>query len=313
MLSGLNLSADANLLVGASTADDAAVYKLSDQQALISTVDFFTPMLDDPFAFGQVAAANALSDVYAMGGQPLLALNLVVFPSKLPLSILEEILRGGAEKIEEAGARLAGGHSIADESPIYGLAVNGLVNPQKMWTNSGARPGDVLVLTKPLGSGIICTAIKADKASPEAIEAVTDTMSRLNKEAAEAAAGLKVNSCTDITGFGLLGHATEVAVASGVTLEINSKSVPLLNKVLDYSAEGLSPGGAHRNSKYYHENISLASTVTDVLKKVLFDPQTSGGLLFSMPPRDARLLVEANLGQEIGRVLPRQSRAVQVT
>lgn len=302
----MNISADADLLVGADTSDDAAVYRLNDQQALISTVDFFTPMVDDPFAFGQVAAANALSDVYAMGGRPLLALNLVVFPAKLPLSILEDILRGGAQKVEEAGARLAGGHSIADESPIYGLAVNGLVDPGKMWTNRGAKPGDVLVLTKPLGSGTICTAIKGERASVEAIDAVTETMSKLNKEAAEFAAGLAIHSCTDITGFGLLGHATEVALASGVAMEIHSAAVPLLAAALEYAAEGMLPGGAHRNRKYYQSRVEFSASVTNDMQSVLFDPQTSGGLLFSLPAKEGAKLTQAGLGTAVGKVLPKE-------
>src|SRR5690554_5143634 len=217
---------DANLLVGADTADDAAVYKLSEEIALINTVDFFTPMLDDPYSFGQVAAANALSDVYAMGGRPFLALNIVAFPRCLSLDILEAIFQGGADKVREAGARLAGGHSIADDSPKYGLAVNGLVHPERIWTNAGARPGDVLVLTKPLGSGIICTAIKGGLANPQEIETITEIMTTLNAQAAQTARGLAVHACTDITGFGLLGHLTEMMAASNTRAELEFQRIP---------------------------------------------------------------------------------------
>lgn len=290
--------------MGADTADDAAVYKLNPQQALISTLDFFTPMLDDPYSFGQVAAANALSDIYAMGGVPFLALNIVVYPRKLPLEILESILRGGADKVLEAGARLAGGHSIAEDSPMYGLAVSGLVHPDKVWTNAGAKPGDALVLTKPLGSGILCTAIKGGIASAEEIAAVTKVMTTLNAVAAKAAADLEIHSCTDITGFGLLGHLTEMMLASNTRAELNYVNIPLITGAVDKANMGMVPGGAYRNKEYQGCMVQFTKALSDAETDVLFDPQTSGGLLFSLPEEDAKILTQQQMGWCIGRVLP---------
>jgi selenide,water dikinase len=290
--------------VGADTADDAAVYKLNPQQALISTLDFFTPMLDDPYSFGQVAAANALSDIYAMGGVPFLALNIVVYPRKLPLDILESILRGGADKVLEAGARLAGGHSIAEDSPMYGLAVSGLVHPDKVWTNAGARPGDALVLTKPLGSGILCTAIKGGIASAEEIAAVTKVMTTLNAAAAKAAADLEIHSCTDITGFGLLGHLSEMMLASNTRAELNYANIPLITGAVEKANMGMVPGGGYRNKEYQGCMVQFTKALSDAETDVLFDPQTSGGLLFSLPEEDAKVLTQQKMGWHIGRVLP---------
>lgn len=307
MLAKLNLKPDENLLVGADTADDAAVYRLNGELALISTLDFFPPMVDDPFAFGQVAAANALSDIYAMGGRPVLALNIVAFPRKLPLSVLEEMLRGGADKVTEAGAYLAGGHSIADDSPKYGLAVNGLVHPRRIWTNAGARPGDVLVLTKPLGSGIICTAIKRGVATKQAEADIIKTMTLLNRQAAEAAGGLDVHSCTDITGFGLAGHLAEMAAASGVAMEIQTAAVPLVEPVLKYADMGLIPGGGKRNRDHNQEKVKFACDISPALQDVLFDPQTSGGLLFSLGEKDAARLTQAQ-GIVIGQVVTNKAK-----
>lgn len=305
VLSKLDLKPDANLLVGADTADDAAVYKLTDELALINTLDFFTPMLDDPYSFGQVAAANALSDIYAMGGRPFLALNIVVFPRKLPLEILEGILRGGADKVLEAGARLAGGHSIAEQSPMYGLAVSGLVHPDRIWTNAGAKPGDALVLTKPLGSGILCTAIKGGLAKAEEIAAVTKVMTTLNARAAKAAADLEVHSCTDITGFGFLGHLAEMMLASNTIAEIEFDSIPLIAGVLEQANMGMVPGGAHRNKDYNACMVHFSKKLSGAQADVLFDPQTSGGLLFSLPERDARILTDQRIGWIVGRVAAR--------
>lgn len=290
--------------MGANTADDAAVYKLNAETAVISTLDFFTPMLDDPYSFGQVAAANALSDIYAMGGVPFLALNIVVYPRKLPLEVLESILRGGADKVLEAGARLAGGHSIAEDSPMYGLAVNGLVHPDKIWTNAGARQGDALVLTKPLGSGILCTAIKGGIATEEEIAAVTTVMATLNAEAANAAGELEVHSCTDITGFGLLGHLSEMMLASNVRAELEYDSIPLISGVVDKANMGMVPGGAYRNKKHQSCMVQISKALSDGETDVLFDPQTSGGLLFSLPEEDAKVLTGQQVGWRIGRVLP---------
>lgn len=302
MLAKLNLKPDANLLVGADTADDAAVYKLSPELALIQTLDFFTPMLDDPYSFGQVAAANALSDVYAMGGRPFLALNIVVHPRKLSLQVLEDILQGGADKVLEAGARLAGGHSLSEDSPMYGLAVSGLVHPDKVWTNAGAKPGDCLVLTKPLGSGIICTAIKNSAASTGEIEAVTKVMTTLNADAAQAAMGLEVHACTDITGFGFLGHLAEMMLASGTRAEIQY-ALPRIEGVTALAARGMIPGGARRNQKYFSGQVEAAATLSEAEAIILFDPQTSGGLLFSLPEEAAQALVGRGAGVLVGRVL----------
>lgn len=306
MLSKLNLKPEANLLVGADTSDDAAVYKLTDELALINTLDYFTPMLDDPYSFGQVAAANALSDVYAMGGKPLLALNIVVFPPKLPLDLLEKILQGGADKVLEAGARLAGGHSIAEEVPLYGLAVSGLVHPQKIWTNAGAQPGDALVLTKPLGSGIICTAIKGKQAKAEEIAAVTQVMSTLNAQAAQAAADLEIHACTDITGFGFLGHLVEMMSASKTMAVIDYASIPLIPGVIEQANWGMVPGGAYRNQDYFGNGVQFFKELSGHETNVLFDPQTSGGLLFSLPDEDAQTLVDRGAGWQVGQVFSQE-------
>lgn len=289
--------------MGADTADDAAVYKLNDQLALINTLDFFTPMLDDPYSFGQVAAANALSDVYAMGGKPVLALNIVAFPRCLPLDVLEAILQGGADKVKEAGARLAGGHSIADDSPKYGLAVSGLVHPDEIWTNANAKPGDVLVLTKPLGSGILCTAIKGGVASTDEISTVTSLMTTLNSEAAKAAAELKVHACTDVTGFGLLGHLGEMVTGSKVRAQISFENIPIASGVMEHAQMGIVPGGAGRNRKYSERLIKFSRNFSPAEIDILFDPQTSGGLLFSLPEKSAQKLAEAKLGWIIGNVV----------
>lgn len=302
-LANLDLMPDANLLVGADTADDAAVYKLSEEIALINTVDFFTPMLDDPYSFGQVAAANALSDVYAMGGNPFLALNIVAFPRCLSMDILGAILQGGADKVKEAGARLAGGHSIDDESPKYGLAVSGSVHPDKFWTNAGAQAGDALVLTKPLGSGIICTAIKGGLASQEEIDGITEIMTTLNAAAAQAAREMVVHSCTDITGFGLLGHLGEMMSASKVRAELKVDSIPWAPGALKHAQGGMVPGGTRRNQEF-SAGLIAANSIDPEQLDLLFDPQTSGGLLFSLPEDDAQNLAAADQGWVIGRVLP---------
>lgn len=312
MLANLNLKPDANLLVGADTADDAAVYKLTADLALINTLDFFTPMLDDPYSFGQVAAANALSDIYAMGGRPFLALNIVAFPRCLSLDILEAILRGGADKVAEAGARLAGGHSIADDSPKYGLAVSGLAHPDRIWTNANARSGDVLVLTKPLGSGIICTAIKGGLAKAEEIEAITGIMTALNADAAEAARELRVHSCTDVTGFGLAGHLAEMMLASNTAAEVVFDQIPLAPGVVEHANMGMVPGGTHRNREHAGGLVKISRTLAGAGLDILFDPQTSGGLLFSLPEKDALILTEQGVGQVIGRVLPAKSKTESI-
>ena len=278
---------DDRLMVGVETADDAAVYRVSDEVALIQTVDFFPPMVDDPFTFGQIAAANALSDVYAMGGEPRLALNVVAFPNCLGAEVLGEILAGGASKVKEAGAVLAGGHSINDEEPKYGLCVSGFVKPDRIWKNGGARTGDVLLLTKSLGVGLINTAVKAGMASEEAERKAVESMSCLNKMAMEALRDVEVHSCTDVTGFGLTGHALETARASGKSLVIQTDKLEVLPDALFYASMGLVPEGTYRNKAFNKKDVRLEEQVDETMEDLVFDPQTSGGLLVSLKREDA--------------------------
>lgn len=318
MLCGLPSHGDDRLLVGPQTADDAAVYRLSEELALIQTVDFFPPMVDDPYTFGQIAAANALSDVYAMGGEPRLALNLLCFPSDtLPPEAVREILRGGADKVAEAGAAIAGGHTIEDREPKYGLCVTGFVHPDRLLTNANARPGDTLILTKPLGSGILTTAAKAEMVSQAEYEALIGVMTALNASAcrAMAAAGAAVHACTDITGFGLMGHAREMAVASGVTLCLQGAAVPVMEGALALAQQGFVPGGAYRNRAYMETCARMDPGLPAALSDVLFDPQTSGGLLIAVAPDAAPALLAALRAhspwpQIVGRVT--QKAAVEV-
>lgn len=284
---------DPNLLVGLDTSDDAGVYRISDDLALIQTLDFFTPVVDDPYMYGQIAAANSLSDVYAMGGKPLTVMNIICFPTeKLDLSVLAEILKGGADKIREAGAVLLGGHSVEDNEPKYGLSVTGTVHPDKVLTNAGAKPGDLLVLTKPLGIGIITTAIKGGLASPEQIDQVVEVMAALNKEAAEAMQEVGVSSCTDVTGFGLLGHASEMAKASKVSMTIQAAKVPVLKAAYDYAAIGIIPAGTRGNLKYVQNFTEFDPGVSERDRLIMSDAITSGGLLISVPEGKAQQLVE---------------------
>lgn len=272
---------NSNLLVGLDTSDDAAVYKLNDELAIIQTLDFFTPVVDDPYMFGQIAAANSLSDVYAMGGTPILALNIVCFPTCLDMNILGQILKGGADKVIEAGAVTVGGHSVDDKEPKFGLSVTGTVHPSKVLANKGALPGDVLILTKSIGSGVINTAVKGEVADKAHIDSAIKTMAALNKYAADIAQKYKINACTDITGFGLAGHAFEMADASKVSIHINSKNINFMDGAVEYASMGLIPVGTYRNKKYidgkYTSNIK-----EDYLVDLIFDPQTSGGLLYSL-------------------------------
>jgi len=268
--------------VGIETSDDAAVYRITEDLAMIQTVDFFTPVVDDPYTFGMIAAANALSDVYAMGGVPKTALNIVGFPSCLSPEILGEILRGGAEKVKEANAVLSGGHSVQDDEPKYGLCVSGFVNPEKMWKNYGCVPGDVLILTKQLGSGIINTAVKADMASEGAAQEAVRVMASLNKEAKEVLEKYPVHACTDVTGFGLLGHLAEMTVASDVTARIWTGDIPRMQEAEAYARMGLVPAGAYRNREHNQEYVS-APGIEECCLDILYDPQTSGGLLASIP------------------------------
>ncbi len=294
ILKELPIKKDPKVLVGIETSDDAGIYQLTDEVALVQTVDFFTPIVDDPFTFGQIAATNALSDVYAMGGTPLTAMNLVAFPiHSLSSTILKEILRGGLSKIEEARVALVGGHSIEDKEIKYGLAVTGIVHPHRYLTNAKARAGDQLVLTKPLGTGIISTALKAEMASEEAVRKMVESMTALNWKASELMKEYEAHACTDITGFGLIGHALEMAKASQIQLLIQSQKVPIFPEALEYAKNGLIPGGAYSNRKYFSCHVEVDSRVPEILVDLFYDPQTSGGLLISLPSERAQKLVEA--------------------
>jgi selenide, water dikinase len=294
VLAKLPKQSDANVLVGFDTNDDAGVYQLAPDLALVQTVDFFTPIVDDPYLFGQIAAANALSDVYAMGGRPISALSIVGFPNKEEdLEVLEKILAGGHSKMQEAGCAVIGGHSIGDEEIKFGYAVTGLVHPQRILTNRDARPGDHLLLTKRLGTGIISTALKKGQAGKPAVHAASESMCTLNRAASEVALHFDVHSATDITGFGLLGHAREMAVGSKVSLVIDSTKVEFLTEAEEYSRGGFLPGGLRRNMDFIGDCVEFASRVPDEVRNLFFDPQTSGGLLFSVAAQDAPKLLEA--------------------
>ena len=294
MLRAFPSQANSNLLVGLTAPDDAAVYRISDEQAIISTADFFPPVVDDPYAYGQIAAANALSDVYAMGGGPLFALNLAGFPDDLDLEILGRIFQGGADKVIEAGAVIAGGHTVTDEEPKYGLAVTGQVHPDRIFTKAGAQPGDLLVLTKPIGTGVITTAHKRDCVSPAHLAEATASMCRLNAGAARVLQQLTVHACTDVTGYGLLGHAMEMARHGNVRFAINAQAVPLLSGALDYAQDDVTPGGLDRNRAHLEAEglLTLDENVPPALAALLFDPQTSGGLLAAVPPQQRLRLEE---------------------
>lgn len=301
---------DANLLVGQDTSDDAAVYKLTEELAIIFTVDFLTPMVDDPYLFGQIAAANSLSDIYAMGGKPLLALNVACLANCLPLHVISAIMRGGADKVLEAGALIAGGHTVQDDEPKYGLAVVGLVHPNEILSNATARPGDMLILTKPLGTGIINTALKGGLAGEEARQKAAQQMAALNKDAAFCVKECGASSCTDITGFGFLGHAAEMARASRVSLLIDSTALPLLPDVLALADIGMVPAGAYQNRRFLNKEVVFADGVAQNMQDVLYDPQTSGGLLVATAPAKAEKMLSQmqtkGLGEAaiVGKVLP---------
>lgn len=291
VLSGLPQFEDPKLLVGTETSDDAAVYQISEELALIQTLDFFTPVADDPYTFGQVAAANAMSDVYAMGGEPKIALNIVAFPNKMDTEILARILKGGADKVLEAGAVLAGGHTIQDDTPKYGLSVTGFVNPKSFWKNFGACTGDVLILTKPLGVGILNTAIKAEMATEEETKEVIKSMSCLNKHARDVMQRFRVHACTDVTGFGLGGHAVEMANGSKKTLVIHTAKLPVMRGVREYASMGLIPAGAYRNRDFV-EKSGVQSSAETCMEDIVYDPQTSGGLLLAVHPEDEAAAME---------------------
>ena len=316
-MKALPQSHDPGLLVGFNTSDDACVYKLREDLALIKTVDFFTPIVDDPYQFGQIAAANSLSDVYAMGAEPNIALNILCIPSCMPTEDIAAILMGGAEKVQEAGAVIGGGHSVIDPEPKYGLCVSACIHPRDIWSNAGARPGDVLVLTKPLGNGILATAAKKDHIGPDEFSQAVKSMATLNKYARDAAIKTRVNACTDITGFGFIGHTSEMALAGGCTLAFAAKDIPLLAGAYELAERDIIPGGAKRNADYLSPIVNFADDVPQPLRWILFDPQTSGGLLLSVPEENVYVLL-SNLvaaGVEaavVGHVRPLGRYAIEV-
>ena len=304
-------ASDDRILVGRETFDDAGVFFLSDDLALVQTVDFFAPIVDDPYTFGQIAAANALSDVYAMGGQPLTALNIVAFPNgKLPLSVLTDVLRGGLDKVHEAGAHIVGGHTVLDDELKYGLSVTGRAHPKFLLTNAGAKPGDKLVLTKPLGTGVLATAIKRGELSDDAQQEVLASMKSLNGGASRAALAVGSRCATDVTGFGLLGHASHVARASGVTLQLSVAAIPVFAGAVEAWEAGATTGGADRNMEYVNPLVDWGSS-TPAQRALLTDPQTSGGLLVAVgPDRVAAYLSKVAGAVEVGTVTERAEFAI---
>ena len=318
MLGKLARQYDPNVLVGFDHADDAGVYLIAPDQALVQTVDFFTPVVDDPYTFGQIAATNSLSDVYAMGGKPLTALALVCFPEKAELEILERILAGGLSKMIEAGCTVIGGHSIRDEETKFGYSVTGLVHPKKILANQGAKPGDALLFTKTIGTGVISTAIKKGQARPEWIEAAVRSMTTLNKLAAEVVVGgnFRVNAMTDVTGFGLIGHAREMVLASDVSARFYAGSIPLLEGALDCVRAGYTPAGLKNNRDFAECLVEYDSDVPDDIRALLFDPQTAGGLLISTPDSKPLLrdLNDAGVAAvQIGEVLENAKPRIRVS
>ena len=309
MLSQIPRWANENVLVGFDTADDAGVYKLSPECALVQTVDFFTPIVDDPYTYGAIAAVNSLSDVYAMGGKPLSSLSILAYPAKGDLDDLAQILKGGAEKMREAGCVILGGHSVADNEIKFGYAVTGTVHPDHVKPNAGAKAGDALVFTKRIGTGVISTALKRGIASESDVQAATESMLTLNRAACEAMLEFDVHGCTDVTGFGLLGHAREMAIASGVTLEIHPPSVRFLPGALEYANRGAIPGGLKNNRDFVSTCVSGTSEFDDLL----YDPQTAGGLLISLPESDAaRLEKKFPSAYRIGRVTMKQEKPIRL-
>jgi len=298
-----------NVLVGYDTSDDAGVYQLTPEVALVQTVDFFTPIVDDPYTFGAIAAANALSDVYAMGGNPISALSILAWPGDGDLEDLEAIMRGGADKIHEAGAAILGGHSITDTELKFGYAVTGTVHPQRVKANAGARVGDVLVFTKRIGTGVISTALKQGIAREGDVAASVESMLTLNRAACETMLKFDVHGCTDVTGFGLLGHARELACGSGVTVEIDQAAVQFLPGAVEYAEQGAIPGGLRNNREFVMPFVEATGEVSDLL----FDPQTSGGLLISLPEEDAvQLMLNYAAAYRIGRVVKPTTKAIHI-
>lgn len=295
---GLDFPTDPNVLVGLSRADDAGVYQVSEELALIQTVDFFTPVVDDPYGFGQIAAANALSDVYAMGGEPKTAMNLVGFPLKqMDLSILRQVIQGGIDKVREAGAVILGGHSVEDEEFKYGLSITGFIHPRRILTKQGLRAGDRLVLTKPLGTGIVNTAIKGNLATGEITRQVTAIMAALNRTAAAVMRQYPVHACTDITGFGLIGHLAEMIQGTALGLTITVERLPIIDVALGFAAMGMVPGGAHKNRSFREAMVDMRNGIDPAMQDIVYDPQTSGGLCIAVERTSAEALVE-NLQRE---------------
>lgn len=318
-LCGLDLPIDDNLIVGLERADDAGVYRISDDLALVQTIDFFPPMVDDPYWFGQIAAANALSDIYAMGGVPKTAMNVVAFPGKiLDISVLRSMIEGGLKTMREAGVVLVGGHTVEDQELKYGLSVTGFIHPQRILTKRSLRSGDRLILTKPLGTGIVCTAIKAGMAGDAVTDRVTRVMATLNRDAAQIMEDYPVHACTDITGFGFLGHLAEMVVDSGFGVRIQAEAIPVHPEALEWAAMGMIPAGAYNNRTFRGRFISFAESVSQRVQDVLFDPQTSGGLLIAVDAGAADDLLQALIGQGVvnssivGEVIPEPQDAIIV-
>lgn len=313
MLACLPRRADENVLIGFDTADDAGVYRLTAELALVQTVDFFTPIVDDPYTFGAIAAANSLSDVYAMGGRPLTALSILAYPANGGLEDLEQILKGGAEKIHEADASLIGGHSVNDDEIKFGYAVTGAVHPDRVMANGGARPGDALLLTKRIGTGVVSTALKRNIAAGHHVQASVESMLALNRRACEAMLNHDAHGCTDVTGFGLIGHAREMALASNVTLEIEVGAVHFLPGALDYARAGAIPGGLKNNREFAGSCVEIDHETTREYEDLLYDPQTSGGLLIALAEGDAaRLERDLPSCYRIGRALPRAEKPIRL-
>ena len=312
------LRKDENLLVGLDTSDDAAVYKVSDDVAIIQTLDFFTPVVDDPYLFGQIAAANALSDIYAMGGTAKVAMNIVAFPNCLSPSVLGDIMKGGADKVAESGALLIGGHSIQNDVPLYGLSVTGFVHPEKIQKNYGAKEGDILIITKQVGTCIVSTAAKVDMASKEACEEAIKVMTTLNRLPKEIMDNYPVHACTDVTGFGLLGHGIEMAEPSEVSFELYADEIPYVTESMSLAEMGMIPEGAYKNKKYFDSKVDL-SGVKEVYGDLLFDPQTSGGLLYAVEAKYGEEIIKALKGSSlatevaiIGKVVPKKEKLIYV-
>jgi selenide,water dikinase len=311
VLAGVPRVKNDNVLVGFDTSDDAGVFRLTPECALVQTVDFFTPIVDDPYTYGAIAAANALSDVYAMGGVPITALSILAYPVKGDLEDLAAILAGGADKIHEAGCVVVGGHSVNDDEIKFGYSITGTVHPDRVLTNAGARPGDVLLFTKRIGTGVIATALKHGLASDAHVQQSIASMLTLNRSACQAMLTVTVHSCTDVSGFGLLGHAREMAAASNVTLEIDPDRIKFLPGALEYAAKGAIPGGLRNNKAFVESNVKFERAIPADMENLLYDPQTSGGLLIALPEKDAAQLESAGI-YRIGRVLEKQEKLLVV-